>query len=172
MSHSSDGLLDITHAADYVTVSNSFIHNHWKGSLVGHSEKNGAEDKGFLHVTYANNYWSDMGSRAPSIRFGTAHIFNNYYEDIKTSGVNTREGAEVLIESTVFDNVKRPVTAVDTDNEGTATMNDVELGNGEYVEEAAKLGTNNLAVEYEYTLLGSAAVKAAVVGTAGATLSL
>lgn len=52
-----DGLLDITHASDYVTVSNTFLHDHWKASLVGHSDSNGDEDTGHLTVTYANNYW-------------------------------------------------------------------------------------------------------------------
>lgn len=52
-----DGLLDVTHASDYVTVSNCYIHDHWKASLVGHSDSNGDEDTGHLTVTYANNYW-------------------------------------------------------------------------------------------------------------------
>lgn len=53
-----DGLLDITHAADYVTVSNTKFHDHFKTSLVGHSDNNAAEDTGHLRVTYANNYWT------------------------------------------------------------------------------------------------------------------
>lgn len=72
-----DGLIDITHASDWVTVSNSYIHDHYKASLVGHSDSNGAQDKGHLHVTYANNYWDNISSRTPSVRFGTAHIFNS-----------------------------------------------------------------------------------------------
>lgn len=72
-----DGLLDVSHASDWVTISNTYIHDHYKASLVGHSESNGAEDKGHLHVTYANNYWNNVGSRAPSVRFGTVHIFNS-----------------------------------------------------------------------------------------------
>lgn len=47
----------------------------YKASLVGHSDSNSAEDTGHLHVTYANNYWSNINSRAPSFRFGTGHIF-------------------------------------------------------------------------------------------------
>lgn len=52
-----DGLLDVSHGADYVTVSNTFLHDHYKASLVGHSDNNGDEDTGHLTVTYANNYW-------------------------------------------------------------------------------------------------------------------
>ncbi|KAK3106716.1 hypothetical protein LTR53_018209, partial [Teratosphaeriaceae sp. CCFEE 6253] len=55
-----DGLCDVTHASDWVTISNTFFHDHWKASLVGHSDSNGDEDTGFLHVTYANNYWNNI----------------------------------------------------------------------------------------------------------------
>ncbi|MAD85548.1 MAG: hypothetical protein CL912_21520 [Deltaproteobacteria bacterium] len=47
-------MIKFTHAADYVTVSNSYIHDHWKASLVGHSDSNSAEDTGHLRVTYNN----------------------------------------------------------------------------------------------------------------------
>ncbi|KAJ3578933.1 hypothetical protein NPX13_g1637 [Xylaria arbuscula] len=50
-----DGLFDVTHASDYVTLSNSYLHDHYKASLVGHSDSNGDEDTGHLTVTYANN---------------------------------------------------------------------------------------------------------------------
>jgi pectate lyase len=50
-----DGLLDVTHGSDWVTISNSYLHDHWKASLVGHSDSNGSEDTGHLTVTYANN---------------------------------------------------------------------------------------------------------------------
>jgi pectate lyase len=43
-----DGLLDVTHAADYVTITNTFLHDHWKASLVGHSDSNADEDTGHL----------------------------------------------------------------------------------------------------------------------------
>ncbi|KAK3695989.1 hypothetical protein LTR37_018207 [Vermiconidia calcicola] len=162
-----DGLLDITHASDYVTVSNTYFHDHWKATLVGHSDDNGEEDTGHLRVTYANNYFSNINSRTPSIRFGTGHIFNSYYENMDT-GVNTRMGAQVMVESSVFVNVEAPIESVDSDETGSAVVNDVDLGSGE---NSAPEGTLT-SVEYEYTLLGSAAVKAAVVGTAGNTLTL
>lgn len=47
----------------------------WKASLIGHSDSNANEDRGTLHITYANNYWNNINSRAPSVRFGTVHIF-------------------------------------------------------------------------------------------------
>jgi pectate lyase len=45
-----DGLLDITHAADWVTVSWNKFHDHYKTCLVGHSDNNGAEDRGKVRI--------------------------------------------------------------------------------------------------------------------------
>ncbi|KAK3299639.1 pectin lyase fold/virulence factor [Chaetomium fimeti] len=160
-----DGLLDITHAGDYITVSNSHFHDHWKASLVGHSDSNADEDTGTLRVTYANNKWININSRTPSIRFGTAHIYNNYYETISTSGVNTRMGAVVLVESSTFVDAKRAITSIDSDIEGTAAVNDVDLGGST---NDAPVGS--LEVPYEYTLVGSASAKSST-ESSGATLT-
>lgn len=71
-----DGLLDVTHGSTFVSITNSVLHDHWKASLVGHSDNNGSEDKA-VTVTYAFNKWYNLNSRMPSFRFGTGHIFNN-----------------------------------------------------------------------------------------------
>lgn len=71
-----DGLLDITHGSYAVSVTNSYLHNHWKASLVGHSDSNESEDLA-LQVTYALNKWYSLNSRLPTFRFGHGHIFNN-----------------------------------------------------------------------------------------------
>ncbi|TQN66864.1 Pectate lyase B [Colletotrichum shisoi] len=161
-----DGLLDVTHASMAVTISNTYLHDHYKASLVGHSDSNAAEDTGKLHVTYANNYWKNLGSRMPSVRFGKVHIFNNYEENIDTSGVNTRMGAQVLIESSFFSGVKKAITSIDSKTTGSATVVDVDLGNS--TNDAPK-GTFTKP-EYSYTKLGAAKVKAAVTASAGQTL--
>lgn len=66
-----DGLVDITHASDHVTVSWNVFKDHYKGSLVGHSDNNAAEDTGHLRVTYHHNWFDHVNSRTPSLRFGT-----------------------------------------------------------------------------------------------------
>jgi pectate lyase len=103
-----DGLIDITHASDWVTVSWNKIHDHWKTSLVSHDDDNGAEDTGHLTVTYHHNEFYNDDARLPSIRFGTAHIFNNYYHD-NVNGVHSRMGAQVLVEGNVFVNTVTPI---------------------------------------------------------------
>ncbi|KFY31122.1 hypothetical protein V493_01379 [Pseudogymnoascus sp. VKM F-4281 (FW-2241)] len=158
-----DGLLDFTHAADFVTVSNSYIHDHWKGSLIGHSDSNAGEDRGHLRVTQNNNYWSNINSRTPSIRFGTGHIYNSYFLNCG-DGINTRQGAQVLVESNVFSGTKKPLYSTDA---GYAVERDNNFG-----------GKTNLAlrgslnsVPYSYSLVGSGNVRNAVVGRSGNTLS-
>ncbi|KAG4413341.1 hypothetical protein IFR04_013526 [Cadophora malorum] len=158
-----DGLCDLTRQADFITVSNSYIHDHWKGSLIGHSDSNGAEDTGHLRVTQNNNHWKNIHSRTPSIRFGQAHVYNSYFE-ATTDGINVRQGAEVLVESNVFDGTTKPLFTVDT---GGAVEKDNVWGAGTNTVPAGTLST----VEYQYDLLGSGAVIAAVVGKSGNTLS-
>jgi len=46
-------------------------------------------------------YWTNCGSRGPSVRYGHPHIFNNYYEGMD-SAINTRVGAQILAENNVF----------------------------------------------------------------------
>ncbi|KFZ14810.1 hypothetical protein V502_05888 [Pseudogymnoascus sp. VKM F-4520 (FW-2644)] len=158
-----DGLIDFTHAADFVTVSNSYIHDHWKASLIGHSDSNGSEDTGHLRVTENNNHWFNINSRAPSIRFGTGHIYNSYFSECG-DGINTRDGAQVLVESNVFSGISKPLYSTDA---GYAVEKDNDFGEGE---NAALAGTLT-SVPYSYDLLGSGAVKAAIEGKVGNNLS-
>ncbi|CAE6480871.1 unnamed protein product, partial [Rhizoctonia solani] len=119
-----DGAFDVTHASDFVTASWNVFTNHFKTSLVGHSDKNTAEDSGHLRkdpigidtthlltksVVNSHNYFLNVNSRLPSLRFGTGHIYNNYYKNVATSGVDSRLGAQVLVESNVFDTVTSPI---------------------------------------------------------------
>ncbi|UPK93374.1 hypothetical protein LCI18_004309 [Fusarium solani-melongenae] len=117
-----DGLCDAKRGSDFITISWTKFSDHWKASLIGHSDNAGADDTGKLHVTYHHNYWSNINSRAPSVRFGTAHIYSSCYEDVPTSGVNSRMGAQVLVEQNSFNNVQRAiVTNLDSKEEGFAS---------------------------------------------------
>ncbi|THV48554.1 hypothetical protein BGAL_0241g00110 [Botrytis galanthina] len=164
-----DGLIDVSHASDWVTISNSYIHDHFKASLIGHSDNNAAEDTGHLTVTQHNNYWSNIGSRTPSFRFGTGHVFNSYFLNA-TTGIDTRDGAQILVQSNVFKNVNEPIAALYSDDTGYANAFDNDLGGYANTAPVGTLTTTSL--PYSYSLLGSGNVVAAVVGSAGATLAL
>ncbi|KAL4922561.1 pectin lyase fold/virulence factor [Aspergillus aurantiobrunneus] len=165
-----DGLLDITHAAEWVTVSNTYFHDHWKGSLIGHSDSNEDEDLGALHITYANNHWYNINSRTPSVRFGTVHIINNYWDSLIDTGVNCRMDAQVLIQSSAFANCPdEAIFFADSDYTGYAVVDDVDLGGSSNSVPEGTLTPDSLpyaAIE----ALGSGAVAGTVPGTAGQTL--
>ena len=101
-------------------------------------------------MTYANNYWSNINSRAPSVRFGQAHIYNNYYDSIPTSGVNSRMGAKCLVEGNSFNNAKLAVvTDLDSDEDGYATeRNNVYTGTS--TKRITKTGAPSIPYSYRY----------------------
>lgn len=95
-------------------------HLQWKGSLIGHSDNNAAEDTGKLKVTYHHNSFTRVNSRLPSVRFGTAHVYSSCY-DGGISGVNSRMGAQVFVEQSSFKGVAQAIiTNLDSKLEGNA----------------------------------------------------
>jgi pectate lyase len=175
------GLLDITHASDYITVSwNSKhfpslpltaanplteFHDHWKGSLIGHSDNNAGEDTGKLHVTYHHNSFINVNSRLPSIRFGTVHIYNDYHKTNPASGVNSRMGAQVRVENSVFENTQLAlVTNLDSDADGSiCDVNNILSGSS--TKRITK--TCNLKVPYSYSAEPASSVANSVNNGAG-----
>jgi pectate lyase len=81
-----DSALDIVSASDYITVSYNQISLHGKGSTVGASDT-ATTDDGYLRVTFSNNVFSNISMRAPRVRFGKVHLFNNYFVGSKTHPV-------------------------------------------------------------------------------------
>ena len=96
-----DGLVDVTHASDNITVSWTRFHDHMKPALVGHSKDNMAEDDMHLTVTYHHNKFvnTNAGIR---VRFGKVHVFNNYFLDVIEYGVVSQMDADVYVEQNVF----------------------------------------------------------------------
>lgn len=86
-----------------------------------------------------------------------------------STGINTRMGAELLVESCAFSDVSEAIESADSDEDGTATVDDVDLGDGTNTVEASSLTASD--IPYDYTLLGSSDVKSSVTANAGQTLS-
>jgi pectate lyase len=76
---------------------NRFI-NHDKVMLIGSSDSATA-DRGKLRVTLHHNLFEDCGQRAPRVRFGQVHVFNNYYriKDTPNYGYSWGVGRESAI---------------------------------------------------------------------------
>ncbi|PPQ66599.1 hypothetical protein CVT24_006910 [Panaeolus cyanescens] len=158
-----DGLLDITHGCTGVTVSYSKLYNHWKASLVGHSDSNGAEDTK-ITVTYAFNQFSNLNSRTPSFRFGHGHIYNNVFDN-NNDGINTRLGAQLLVENNVWSSgTTKPLYSTDG---GFAVARGNDFGGGSNTAPAGNFNSP----PYGYSLTATSSVRSSVTGQVGQTLS-
>ncbi|KAK0223645.1 pectate lyase [Armillaria fumosa] len=158
-----DGLLDITHGCYGITVTNSKLYTHWKASLVGHSDNNGSEDVA-IRVTFALNWWYDLNSRTPSFRFGIGHIFNNIFDD-NNDGINTRDGAELLVENNVWTGTDKPLYSTD---EGYAVATGNDFGGAE---NSTSPVSRFISIPTSYSLIATASVRATVEANAGQTLT-
>jgi pectate lyase len=95
-----DGLLDIKNTSSFITVSHTKFHDHAKCILISSGDQE-LQDS-VLRITFHHNYFYNSGSRLPSLRFGKAHIFNNYYKN-NSGGINTRVGACIRVEKNLFE---------------------------------------------------------------------
>jgi len=102
-----DGLIDIKKGARFITVSYNYLHDHQKTGLIGFSDSDDTE----RYVTFHHNRYENVVSRTPLHRFGYIHVFNNYYGNITSTGINVRMGGLALIESNFFENAANPVTS-------------------------------------------------------------
>ncbi|UUA71570.1 pectate lyase family protein [Cellvibrio sp. QJXJ] len=100
-----------------VTISYNLLRNSQKTSLWGSSDDAVAEDVGRT-ISFHHNHWKDVVSRLPLFRFGEGHIWNNYYQNVTGTGINSRMGAKIRIDNNVFENVKNPILSVDSSSIG------------------------------------------------------
>ncbi|CAE6520813.1 unnamed protein product [Rhizoctonia solani] len=135
-----DGQVDITLGSDYVTVSWNKFHDHYKSSLIGSSEKNGAQDTGHFKITYHHNSWNNVHTRTPALRFGTVHLYNNLIENVASQGIHTRSYGQVLVQANVFCNVTEPISTY-----GFVIPDDSPINpNGDYEPDGFANESNNL----------------------------
>ncbi|MDT0346482.1 pectate lyase family protein [Streptomyces litchfieldiae] len=162
-----DGLIDIKRGASYITVSWNHTHNHTKNMLLGHDDDNGAQDAGYLRVTYHHNWYDKTPQRNPRVRFGNpVHIFNNYFLDNSDTGPACQADSGCLVESNYFQDVEEPMTNSYSGPEG----NIVERNN-HYEGECGPAVTGGEVIDpgefYDFTLDPAAQVKQIVMAGAG-----
>ena len=110
-----DGLVDIAHASDFVTVSWNKFHDHYLTSLVGNMTSSAGMDTGHLTVTYHHNLFQSAQSYDPRVRVGSVHVFNNLYIgntdfDQGEAAIVSTMNAQVLVEGNIFSNIKVPIS--------------------------------------------------------------
>ncbi len=162
-----DGLIDITHAADYITVSWNKEHDHIKCDLLGHSDDNASEDTGHLRVTFHHNWFNNCDQRGPRVRFGNpVHVYNNYYYNSGTYGIASTCNAGVYVERNYFENT--PHTVVN--QTGSSPTGNVKLLNNYLVNSGNPVSSNPgavAAIPYSYTVDANNTVKSIVMNGAG-----
>jgi pectate lyase len=121
-----------------ITVSYNYLHDSWKTSLWGSSDS----DEFDRRITWHHNHWHKVNSRLPLFRFGQGHIYNNYYQNVDTSAINSRMGAIIRVERNVFDHVRNPVISQDSLAIGYWELIGNELRDGIVWEE--KAGETNI----------------------------
>jgi len=111
-----DGLVDGKNNTSNVTISWCYFHDHHKASLMG----KGNSDDFDRRITYSHNYFKNILSRLPLIRFGKAHMLNNYMVTSE-NGTNARINSDVYIEGNHYEASKKPVFGKVSEN-GAATF--------------------------------------------------
>lgn len=136
-----DGNLDISNGANFVTVSwtkfsytprtdnvgddSTGAAGHRFSNLVGGTDSpKQFDDANSLNVTWHHDWWADnVVERQPRIRFGKNHLFNNYY-DSAVANYCVRAGiqAQILLEGNFFENVDDPHQFNSTADQATANI--------------------------------------------------
>jgi len=186
ISDGTDGNLDITRGANYVTVSWTKFHyttrtdnngsdstgasGHRFSNLVGGSD-NSSVDVGKLNVTWHHNWWADkVVERQPRVRYGKNHLFNNLWTST-ASNYCVRAGmdAQILVESSAFVGVKNPQQFNSTADQNTSNItskNNVYSGTSG-TESTGGGGPAFTSPPYTYTADAASSVQAEVQSGAG-----
>ncbi|MFN8073867.1 MAG: right-handed parallel beta-helix repeat-containing protein [Kineosporiaceae bacterium] len=171
-----DGLLDMKAGVTYVTVSYTTFRNSGRGGLIGSSDT----DKGNGPVTFHHNWYENVDSRTPLLRAATAHLFDNYYSHLNSSGINPRNGGRARVENNYFKDSQNVLGTFYTDLPGYWEAKGNVLDNVTWTPKDAETNpagpsmTSNasVSVPYAYTLDPAACVPAIVQATAGAGTNL
>ncbi|MFC8242205.1 pectate lyase family protein [Streptomyces chartreusis] len=171
-----DGLFDMKDNTQYVTLSYSILRNSGRGGLIGSSES----DLSNGYVTFHHNRYENIDSRAPLLRGGTAHAYNNHYVSLNESGINSRAGAKAKVDNNYFEDSKDVLGTFYTDQRGYWQVSGNVFDNVTW----SSPGTDNypagpnpqsnttVSIPYSYTLDAAACVPGIVSSTAGAGTGL
>ncbi|MEV5548581.1 polysaccharide lyase family 1 protein [Streptomyces sp. NPDC052309] len=171
-----DGLFDMKDNTQYVTLSYSTLRNSGRGGLIGSSES----DVSNGYVTFHHNLYENIDSRAPLLRGGIAHMYNNHYVSLNESGINSRAGARAKVDNNYFEDSKDVLGTFYTDAAGYWQVSGNVFDN---VTWSARSGDNNPAgpdpqsnttvgIPYSYRLDAASCVPGVVSQTAGANKGL
>ncbi|MFW2108158.1 pectate lyase [Bacillus spizizenii] len=173
-----DGQTDASNGANYITMSYNYYHDHDKSSIFGSSDSKTSDD-GKLKITLHHNHYKNIVQRAPRVRFGQVHVYNNYYEGSTSSsdyafsyawGIG--KSSKIYAQNNVIDVPGLPAAkTISVFSGGTALYDSGTLLNGTQISASAANGLSS-SVGWTPSLHGtidaSANVKSNVISQAGA----
>lgn len=122
--HIGDGIIDSRKDTTNLTVSWNILRDHNKAFGIGWTDNLTAE------MTIHHNWIHDTSQRNPSTdNVLRAHLYNNYLHNIDLYGNWARGRTNMVLENSVFDNVKHPyiLTNPDINTDGGGTL--IAIGN-------------------------------------------
>lgn len=179
-----DGNFDIKNTSDYITVSYCKFNylkaptpdgpggsdDHRFSDLIGSSD-GATTDRGHFRITFVRCWWAEgCVARMPRVRFGQVHILNSYFNStVSKSCVQAGFEANLLVESNLFENVKKPIDLMDKNSTAVEVKNNTFSG-----VTSDTVGNGKAAFMPPYTIatLNASAVKSAVAVTTGAGATL
>ncbi|WP_405738740.1 pectate lyase [Streptomyces sp. NBC_00028] len=167
-----DGLFDLKANTQYVTLSYSTLRNSGRGGLINSSDS----DLSSSYVTFHHNLYENIDSRAPLLRGGTAHMYNNQYVSLNESGINSRAGAKAKVDNNYFEDSKDVLGTFYTDLAGYWQVSGNVFDNVTWSSPGAEnnpagpnpVSNTSVSIPYAYTLDQASCVPAIVAKTAGA----
>ncbi|KAF5820871.1 putative pectate lyase [Helianthus annuus] len=102
-----DGLIDVIHASNFVTISNNFFSQHDKVMLFGHNDNN-MEDKIMKVTVVYNHFGPGLVQRMPRVRLGYAHVANNRYDEWDMYAIGGSANPTILSEGNYYFASKNP----------------------------------------------------------------
>jgi pectate lyase len=171
-----DGLVDSKNNSTNITISWCYFHDHHKASLAGKS----GSDVFDRRITYSHNYFNNIASRLPLLRWAKCHLLNNYMSSCE-NGVDDCFSSDVYVEANSFENTKKPIFGDGTGfatfvNNSWATCSKVPavmlsqasgakaLSSGEEVKSG---GSIKSLLTYSYTADAASSVSSTVTANAG-----
>src|SRR6478609_5927899 len=168
-----DGLIDMKDHTTDVTISCNHLHTGGRGGLVASSDSG---TDGSTRITWHHNWYDNLTSRTHLVREAHGHFYNNYYSGIHSTGINSRNGATLLVEGNYFTESRNPLgTFFYTENPGVWEVHDNHFTSSvewEAVDDEIPAGPNvqstgSVSVPYQYTLDPAQDVPAIVMNSVG-----
>jgi pectate lyase len=168
-----DGLVDMKTNTTDVTISCNHLHTSGRGGLV---VSNDSGTDGSTRITWHHNWYQNLSSRTHLVREAHGHFYNNYYSGILSTGINSRNGASLLIEGNYFTDSRNPLgTFFYTENPGVFEVHDNffdasvvwESTSDEIPAGPNVQSTGSVSVPYQYSLDSVQDVPGIVMSNAG-----